>query len=871
MTAMKSNIAMIKRLANTRKNTRKKYALLGRALVSVLVTMLVACSGGSGDSGNSSTVNQSGPPTQAIYGGPPPQTSEILNFKQFFWDPLSGEGSHEDKCGSCHDAGGPGDPKFVFGDDINVAFAAANTVVDIDTPETSAVVAQVAGGHYCWTADLAFCRSEMIRFIEEWRDGAAATQTVVALTAPALRDPSGSKSFPEDSNSFANTIWPVVTTYCAECHSDTAALSNRQTPYFASADVNLAYESAKSKIDLMSPVDSRLVLRLRDEFHNCWDDCDANADTIQAAIEAFANPLPVTDVDGDLITSKALELFADGIVAASGGRIENDIIALYEFKTGDGETVVDRSSVAPPADLILSGDYDWLSNWGIQLRDGKAQATVNASQKFHSLISATGEYSIEAWIAPANVTQEGPARIVSYSAGNSARNFTLGQTLYNYNFMGRSSNSDANGMPMLSTADADEDLQATLQHVVATFHPVRGREIYVNGVHSDDIDAQASSLLNNWNNGYAFVLGNEVSDDEPWAGSIRMVAIHNRALSAESIQTNYDAGVGQKYFLLFSISHWVNTPDSYIVFEVSQYDEYSYLFSAPYYLSLDAQAVPDNFVIKGMRVGINGKIASVGQVWATLDTQIDNTQYDNVTGYRVSNQGAVIGLENGPDFDQFFLVFDELDGESNVFVEAEPPNPVFIGSGDENYVVAVRNFAEINASFAAITGIPVNNSSTAAAYTNVIQQLPSAEDLGGFLASHQSGITQLAITYCDEMIQSKPAREALNINLDEVDDPNIDDANAKSVAVWDADFIDPMITAALNTNLLVQPDVSETQNLIHHLLFTDADGIAEIDPVNNPDPHGLSRCSGGCPDGQTASAAVGACAALLGSAGVTFQ
>jgi len=55
------------------------------------------------------------------------------------------------------------------------------------------------------------------------------------------------------------------------------------------------------------------------------------------------------------------------------------------------------------------------------------------SKKLHDLISATGEYSIEAWLAPANVSQDGPARIVSYSAGAMARNFTLGQSLYNYN------------------------------------------------------------------------------------------------------------------------------------------------------------------------------------------------------------------------------------------------------------------------------------------------------------------------------------------------------------------------------------------------------------------------------------------------------
>ena len=36
-----------------------------------------------------------------------------------------------------------------------------------------------------------------------------------------------------------------------------------------------------------------------------------------------------------------------------------------------------------------------------------------------------------------------------------------------------------------ATADADEDLQATLQHVVATYDPVNGRRIYVNGVFAD--------------------------------------------------------------------------------------------------------------------------------------------------------------------------------------------------------------------------------------------------------------------------------------------------------------------------------------------------------------------------------------------------
>ena len=36
---------------------------------------------------------------------------------------------------------------------------------------------------------------------------------------------------------------------------------------------------------------------------------------------------------------------------------------------------------------------------------GKAQATTTASRKLYDLVKATGEYSIEAWVAPANVAQ----------------------------------------------------------------------------------------------------------------------------------------------------------------------------------------------------------------------------------------------------------------------------------------------------------------------------------------------------------------------------------------------------------------------------------------------------------------------------------
>ena len=110
------------------------------------------------------------------------------------------------------------------------------------------------------------------------------------------------------------------------------------------------------------------------------------------------------------------------------------MIGLWEFKTGRGLVAYDTSGVEPALNLNLSGDVTWVGGWGINVRSGKAQGSTTASKKLHDLIKSTGEYTIEAWVAPGNVAQE-DARIVSYSGGTSVRDFTLGQTLYSYDFM----------------------------------------------------------------------------------------------------------------------------------------------------------------------------------------------------------------------------------------------------------------------------------------------------------------------------------------------------------------------------------------------------------------------------------------------------
>ncbi|MFQ5643008.1 MAG: LamG domain-containing protein, partial [Thiogranum sp.] len=750
---------------------RTLRAVVQFTLLLLAALLLSACGGGASTETNptaglSNNTNNLG---ISAYTGPNAQTEDIRAFQVNVWEPLR----VPTKCGACHSPGVGQAPMFVRDDDVNEAYAAANPLIDLDNPSASRLVTKAAEGHNCWVSSAAACATAITGYIEDWVAGTAAGGKQILLSAPVIKDPGATLTFPATAaeTAFEATVYQLVrgTARCINCHIDSSA--TKQQPYFASDDVDEAYEAIKSKINLNDPASSRVVIRLRDQFHNCWTgasvaECVADGATMQASIEAMlagSPPILPNTVQAPTVFSKALAL-GDGVVASGGNRYEKDVIALYEFKTGSGNIALDSSGVAPDLNLTLS-PYDpddpagisWVGGWGISIASGRAQGSTTSSKKLRDLITSTGEYSIEAWVAPANVTQEGPAGIVSYSAGTTARNFTLGQTQYNYDFMQRSSTTDGNGEPMLSTNDDDEDLQATLQHVVVTFDPLNGRRIYVNGVFTDDTDTVPAGNLNDWDDTFAFVLGNEVSGDRQWQGVIRMVAIHNRALTQEQIQQNFDVGVGEKFFLLFSIGDVPGVPaDSYIMFSVEQYDSYSYLFDKPTYINLDANATPGTIPLKGMSIGINGREASVGQAYRNLDLNITNTAYDPVNGQPLSSIGTVIPLENGPDTDEFFLTFEVLGSASNLSPPEAPvpvPNvPVPAPASD----IGVRTFDEINATMAATTGVDEQLVSTE--FNTLRRQFPSVEAMEGFLSAHQMAIAQLAIAYCSALVEDPALR-----------------------------------------------------------------------------------------------------------------
>ena len=387
--------------------------------------------------------------------------------------------------------------------------------------------------------------------------------------------------------------------------------------------------------------------------------------------------------------------------------------------------------------------------------------------------------------------------------------------------------------------------QATLQHVVVTYDPVNGRRIYVNGVFTDDVDPVPGGLLNDWDDTFAFALASEVDNDSRWAGTIRLLAVHNRALTDEQILQNFEVGVGEKYFLLFNVSDYVGVQDAYVVFEVSQFDSYAYLFDEPFFVILDAAATPGDIPMQGMRIGLNGREVAVGQAFANLDATITDADYAVEGLQRLSSIGTTIPLEKGPTLDEFFLTFELLGSTPNAYVEVEPSAPPPPPELPRDPDLGIRDFAEVNATMSKMTGVPVSNSEVAGTYDLVHQALPVGTGVSGFISSQQMGITQLAIKYCSVLVEDTNQRAAFF--------PGFPFGTSHVSAFNDRSLVlDPLISNMVGNGISTQPDLTSLRGEVNGLIDR------------------LVACTTCFPD-QTERTVKAACASVLGSAAMLVQ
>lgn len=112
--------------------------------------------------------------------------------------------------------------------------------------------------------------------------------------------PEGENLSNDSLAAFQASVYPVVKSHCATCHG------SFQAPLFAVEEAATAHKNLleSAKVDLQQPDRSRLVIRLRDDKHNCWSECETDAQTVLDEIMRWASAMEPPEMSTALLTTE---------------------------------------------------------------------------------------------------------------------------------------------------------------------------------------------------------------------------------------------------------------------------------------------------------------------------------------------------------------------------------------------------------------------------------------------------------------------------------------------------------------------------------------------------------------------------------------
>ena len=109
---------------------------------------------------------------------------------------------------------------------------------------------------------------------------------------------------------FQKTLYPLLRTNCSGCHNtENTSGSGAQAPIHSDVDPSLAHEYALTRMNFKSPADSKFVVRMGIDRHNCFGkSCkDANAQML-AAVQAWADAVTPSLPATPYLTAKGTQV-----------------------------------------------------------------------------------------------------------------------------------------------------------------------------------------------------------------------------------------------------------------------------------------------------------------------------------------------------------------------------------------------------------------------------------------------------------------------------------------------------------------------------------------------------------------------------------
>ena len=231
----------------------------------------------------------------------------------------------------------------------------------------------------------------------------------------------------------------------------------------------------------------------------------------------------------------------------SAQRVTDSLVVLYRFNEGSGSTINDVSGYGTALNLQIedTDSVTWQPETGSLRIDGStALQSSGAATKLYNALTATDEFTIEAWITPSQTSYPlQTRRIISYANTTGDINFALRQIYNATRYEGRvdltlpPSNGDIN------LESGDGTVTTDLTHVVFTRDAAGDEHMYVDNTPESTVSPLGS--LSNWTSTDSLALGNTAefpSQDRVWLGEFHLVAIYNRALNTAEIDSNFTAG-----------------------------------------------------------------------------------------------------------------------------------------------------------------------------------------------------------------------------------------------------------------------------------------------------------------------------------------
>ena len=191
----------------------------------------------------------------------------------------------------------------------------------------------------------------------------------------------------------------------------------------------------------------------------------------------------------------------------------------------------------------------------------------------------------------------------------------------------------------------------------------------------------------------------------------------------------------------------------------------------------------------------------------------------------------------------------EGDNDKDAGSDGKPATPEApIDLRDVQVDAGLRNYAQINATMAALTGVAANTPAVRTVFQEQLaNSLPTDNDIKAFLGSHQVSVFKLAVEYCDALVSSQALRSTFfpDLNFGATPTAAFDAAGKEALAIT-------LVTKLWGTKLSTNPTEQESIKLVAALVDDVLVGKTMTDPA------------------VTGAVVTGVCTAVLSAAPVTF-